>query len=209
MPLESHGHPELLCQMNTWPHICTCACIVSVIFININIAVISPTARSAAYYLSRGEMRNHLSVWDVMSAQRSGRAGWDGNFANRDDFRSILRNRNSHKLDKHFIWWGSEVLDSPSPSHLWRWIFSRYCYTVSYLEMCYKCTGRLPTLGFWQSACFRLDSLLSLYVPRVSKTFWCRTIIFFNVVWFWSQRGALYLDCGTLIVGLSSCLDIA
>lgn len=51
-------------------------------------------------------MCNHLSVWDVISLKEPGREGWDGNFANHDDSRSVLRNRNSHKLDKHAVWWG-------------------------------------------------------------------------------------------------------
>lgn len=42
-------------------------------------------------------------------------AGWDGNIASHDDSRSILRNRNSHKLDKHAVWSGGNgVLDRDS-----------------------------------------------------------------------------------------------
>lgn len=57
-------------------------------------------------------MSNHLSVWDVISMKEPSRAGRDGNFANHDDSRSVLRNRNSHKLDKHAVLRGSGVLDS-------------------------------------------------------------------------------------------------
>ncbi|KAF0045072.1 hypothetical protein F2P81_001601 [Scophthalmus maximus] len=60
--------------------------------------------------LGGGTLSNRLSVRDVISPRKR---PTDGNLANQDDSRSVLRNRNSHKLDKHAEWWGEwGALDS-------------------------------------------------------------------------------------------------